>query len=67
VEWLNYHHLHYFWMTARCGSIVKASAELRLSPPTLSAQIRQLESSLGEALFTREGLAEGRLQLPDLR
>jgi len=55
MEWLNYHHLLYFWMTARHGSIAKAGAELRLAPPTLSAQIRQLEASLGEALFVREG------------
>ena len=55
MEWLNYHHLLYFWMTARHGSIAKASAELRLAPPTLSAQIRRLEESLGAALFSREG------------
>jgi len=55
MEWLNYHHLLYFWMTARHGSIAKASAELRLAPPTISAQIRRLEGSLGEALFAREG------------
>jgi LysR family transcriptional regulator, transcriptional activator of nhaA len=55
MEWLNYHHLLYFWMTARHGSMAKASAELRLAPPTLSAQIRRLEASLGEALFLREG------------
>src|SRR5512137_418553 len=55
MDWLNYHHLLYFWMTARHGSIAKASAELRLAPPTLSAQIRRLEASLGEALFEREG------------
>ena len=36
MEWLNYHHLLYFWMTARHGSMAKASAELRLAPPTLS-------------------------------
>jgi LysR family transcriptional activator of nhaA len=55
MEWLNYHHLLYFWMTARHGSIAKASEELRLAPPTLSSQIRLLEASLGEALFVREG------------
>ena len=55
MEWLNYHHLLYFWMTARHGSIAKASAELRLAPPTLSSQIRRLEDSLGEPLFAREG------------
>lgn len=55
MDWLNYHHLLYFWMTAKHGSIAKASAELRLSPPTLSAQIRRLEAALGEPLFVREG------------
>jgi LysR family transcriptional regulator, transcriptional activator of nhaA len=55
MEWLNYHHLFYFWRTARCGSIAKAAEELRLSPPTLSAQVRQLEAALGEPLFSREG------------
>lgn len=55
MEWLNYHHLFYFWRTARCGSIAKAAEELRLSPPTLSAQVRQLEAALGETLFSREG------------
>jgi LysR family transcriptional activator of nhaA len=55
MDWLNYHHLLYFWMTARHGSMAKAGTELRLSPPTLSAQIRHLEASLGEALFVREG------------
>ena len=55
MEWLNYHHLLYFWATARHGGIAKAGAELRLRPPTLSAQIRQLEEALGEKLFSREG------------
>jgi len=55
MEWLNYHHLHYFWATVRHGGITKAAAELRLRPPTLSAQIRQLEETLGERLFSREG------------
>ena len=63
MEWLNYHHLLYFWMTARHGTMAKASAELRLAPPTLSAQIRRLEESLGEALFLREGR---RLVLTDM-
>lgn len=55
MEWLNYHHLLYFWMVARLGSIARASEELLLAPPTLSAQIRKLEESLGEKLFTRSG------------
>jgi LysR family transcriptional activator of nhaA len=54
MEWLNYHHLFYFWTVARHGSIANACVELRLSPPTLSTQIRQLEASLGEPLFVRQ-------------
>lgn len=55
MEWLNYHHLHYFWMVAREGGLKEAAAKLRLSPPTLSAQINSLEQALGEELFTKEG------------
>jgi LysR family transcriptional regulator, transcriptional activator of nhaA len=55
MEWLNYHHLLYFWMVAKHGGIAKAGRELRLRPPTLSAQIRRLEDALGEKLFAREG------------
>ena len=31
MEWLNYHHLLYFWTVAREGSIAKASKKLRLA------------------------------------
>jgi len=55
VEWLNYHHLLYFWVVAREGSIARASQELRLAQPTISGQIRALEEALGEKLFTRSG------------
>jgi LysR family transcriptional activator of nhaA len=55
VEWLNYHHLFYFWTVAREGSIARASATLRLAQPTISAQIATLERTLGEKLFTRTG------------
>ncbi len=55
MEWLNYHHLLYFWTVARSGSIAKASEELRLASPTISAQISRLEANLGEKLFTRSG------------
>lgn len=52
---LNYHHLRYFLAVAVEGSIKGASAALHISPPTLSAQIRALEDSLGTPLFKREG------------
>lgn len=55
MEWLNYHHLLYFWIVTRTGSIVAASKELRLAPPTISNQIHQLEENLGERLFERTG------------
>ncbi len=55
MEWLNYHHLLYFYTVAREGSVTKASEVLRLAQPTLSGQIRKLEDSLGEKLFARDG------------
>ncbi len=55
MEWLNYHHLLYFWTVARLGSITRATEELYLTQPTISAQLRVLEESLGEKLFTRTG------------
>jgi LysR family transcriptional regulator, transcriptional activator of nhaA len=55
MEWLNYHHLLYFWTVARTGSIAAASKELRLASPTISNQIRKLENDLGEELLQRSG------------
>src|SRR5438045_9581894 len=55
MEWLNYHHLLYFWTVAKQGSIVRASEELRLAHPTISGQIHRLEEVLGEKLLTRRG------------
>ena len=55
MDWLNYHHLLYFWMTAREGSIAQASKQLRLAQPTITGQIRALENTLGEKLFARAG------------
>jgi len=55
MEWLNYHHLLYFWMVAKKGSIARACEELRLAQPTISGQLRALEENLGEKLFARQG------------
>jgi len=55
VEFLNYHHLRYFWTVAREGGLTKASAKLHVSQPTISAQIQALEGALGEKLFRRAG------------
>ncbi len=55
MDWLNYHHLLYFWVVSREGSIVKATEKLKVAQPTISGQIRELENALGEKLFTRVG------------
>lgn len=55
VEWLNYHHLLYFWTVAKEGGITPAAKSLHLSQPTLSTQIGKLEKSMGVKLFHRKG------------
>jgi len=55
LEQLNFHHLLYFWRVARVGHLTRAAKELHTSQSSLSAQIRQLEERLGDALFIREG------------
>jgi LysR family transcriptional activator of nhaA len=55
VDWLNYHHLLYFWMVAREGGISRAAEQLHLAQPTLSSQIRKLEKAVGAELFERTG------------
>ncbi|MEI6357193.1 MAG: transcriptional activator NhaR [Verrucomicrobiota bacterium] len=55
MEWLNYHHLRYFWTTAKEGSLARAAAKLRVSQPSISGQIRELEAAFGEKLFRRAG------------
>ncbi len=63
---LNYHHLRLFWEVARSGSLRSAATRLHLSQPTISAQIKALETTLDEKLFDRSGrgmklTASGRL------
>jgi LysR family transcriptional activator of nhaA len=53
MEFLNYHHLRYFWVVARESSLRKASEKLHVSQPTISAQLAALEGALGEKLFRR--------------
>jgi LysR family transcriptional activator of nhaA len=50
---LNYHHLLYFWVVAKEGSLRQGSQALHVSQPSISTQIKQLEESLGTPLFTR--------------
>ena len=63
MQRLNYHHLLYFWSVAREGGLAPASKSLRLSPQTLSGQIRAFEQTLGKRLFQKSGR---RLELTEL-
>ena len=55
MEWLNYHHLRYFAVVAREGSVSRAAKLLRVTQPTVSEQLHALEDALGERLLRREG------------
>jgi LysR family transcriptional regulator, transcriptional activator of nhaA len=55
VEWLNYHHLYYFWNVVRAGGVNQAAQQLRVSAPAISAQLRELQTQLGEPLFRKQG------------
>lgn len=55
MDWLNYHHLLYFWTVARYGGVTKASEQLNLAQSTISGQIRTLEDALDEKLLVRSG------------
>jgi LysR family transcriptional activator of nhaA len=55
VHWLNYHHLYYFWLVAREGTIARAASLLHLTQPTVSGQIRHLERQLKTKLLERQG------------
>jgi LysR family transcriptional activator of nhaA len=55
LDWLNFHHLLYFRAVAREGGVVKAARRLGVTPPTVSAQIKQLEAQLKDRLFLRAG------------
>lgn len=52
--WINYHHLFYFKTIAEEGSVSKAAEKLRVGQPTLSAQLKQFEDTLGVSLFERQ-------------
>jgi LysR family transcriptional activator of nhaA len=52
---VNFKHLHYFWMAARAGGIVRAGEQLHTTPQTLSGQIKLLEDRLGRKLFRKAG------------
>jgi LysR family transcriptional activator of nhaA len=52
---MNFKHLHYFWVTAKAGGIMRAGEQLHTTPQTLSGQIKLLEDWLGRKLFRKSG------------
>lgn len=65
---MNFKHLHYFWVTAKAGGIMRAGEQLHTTPQTLSGQIKLLEDWLGRKLFRKSGrqlelTEDGRLAL----
>lgn len=52
---MNFKHLHYFWVVAKQGGILRAGELLHTTPQTLSGQIKLLEERLGKKLFRKRG------------
>lgn len=51
----NYRHLYYFWIVAKEGGMARAAERLDMTLPTISAQVRELEKSLGVSLLKAQG------------
>lgn len=51
----NYRHLHYFWVVAKEGGMVKAAERLGMAVQTVSAQVHELERDLGHTLLRPQG------------
>jgi LysR family transcriptional activator of nhaA len=52
---LNYRHLHYFWVVAKEGGFARAADRLGMAVQTISAQVKELEKSLGAQLLKPHG------------
>jgi LysR family transcriptional regulator, transcriptional activator of nhaA len=52
---LNYRHLHYYWVVVKEGGFARAAERLDMAVQTISAQVRELEKSLGHQLLKPEG------------
>jgi len=53
MNWLNYHHLFYFWTVISEGSFTKAAIKLRIAQSAVSSQVAQLENFFGKKLILR--------------
>ena len=52
---LNYRHLYYFWVVTKAGGFARAAERLDMAVQTISAQVRELEKSLGHQLLKPAG------------
>ena len=53
MNWLNYHHLYYFWLLSQEGTFTKVAERLKIAQSAVSEQIHQLEESLEMSLLDR--------------
>ncbi|UYL08592.1 LysR family transcriptional regulator [Bdellovibrio sp. SKB1291214] len=51
----NFNHLYYFYVTAKIGGVSNAAKYLRISQPSLSSQLKILESNIEVKLFEKKG------------
>jgi LysR family transcriptional regulator, transcriptional activator of nhaA len=52
---LNYRHLYYFWIVVKEGGFARAAERLDIAVQTISAQVRELEKSIGRQLLKPAG------------
>ncbi len=52
---LNYRHLYYFWIVVKEGGFARAAERLDMAVQTISAQVRELEKSMGRQLLKPSG------------
>jgi LysR family transcriptional activator of nhaA len=51
----SYRHLYYFWVVAKEGGVARAATRLGMAVQTVSAQVKELERTLGFALLKPAG------------
>jgi len=55
MEWLNYHHLLYFWSSPRKAASSRPARSCASRTPTISGQIHGSRTVLGQKLFDKHG------------
>ena len=55
VTVFNYRHLYYFWVVTKEGGFARAAERLDMAIQTISAQVRELEKTLGHQLLKPAG------------